>query len=666
MSTGGARGYRLGIDFGTSTTVGVLRRPDGDVRPLLIDGSPLLPSAVYASADGRLLVGRDAVHAARMDPGRLEPSPKRRIAEGRVLLGDRELEAVALVAAVLGRVGEEATRVGGAPPTGVTLTHPASWGSTRRGLLVEAARRAGLPPPRLVPEPVAAASYFTEVLRHAIPAGSAVVVYDFGAGTFDASAVIRGAVGFETAVVDGLEDAGGLDLDAAIVEHLSVWGARQDPAGWQRLSRPATPADRQQRQELWTDARTCKEQLSRSASAELAVVPLGLRTHLTRQEFDALARPLVDRTVRTTRGVLRHAGLRPDQVAGVFLVGGSSRIPLVAAELHRQLGIAPTIIEQPELVVAEGSVRMPADTGTDDGHHTRILPVLAPNTPRPTSPAPLPAPRPPAVVAPVPVSPAVRAPVSPSPAKGVYQSKGRGRGRRRGLVVALAAVVAVAVLGGIGWYVLRPDASAGNGSSGDGGRGHSGDALPPSGWHSAYTSALTSDDQSWWKANVRDDQTNCLIGPSGLTAHMEKQTTAGASGLFRCNGPQPSFTDVAIQVTVKVTSGCAAIWLRTGDKEGYFLDACGSTASLFVLTTSDPSNSNMIHSWSIGDDVTAGPVALGLLAQGSTLSVWNGTRRLGSLSDDAITSGQVDLGAFTGTGDSAEILYRNVKVWQPS
>src|SRR2546423_4646330 len=117
--------FALGVDFGTSNTVAMLRWPDGRARPLLVDGSPLLPSAVYADPGGHLLVGRDAVHSARLDPGRYEPNPKRRIDDQSVLLGDRELPVVDLIAAVLGRIGEEARRTtGGAPPGPGTLTRP--------------------------------------------------------------------------------------------------------------------------------------------------------------------------------------------------------------------------------------------------------------------------------------------------------------------------------------------------------------------------------------------------------------------------------------------------------------------------------------------------------------------------------------------------------------
>jgi molecular chaperone DnaK (HSP70) len=70
QAAGSETQFRLGIDFGTSHTAAILRWPDGHSRPLLFDGSPLLPSAVYAEPGGRLLVGRDAIHAARLDrPG---------------------------------------------------------------------------------------------------------------------------------------------------------------------------------------------------------------------------------------------------------------------------------------------------------------------------------------------------------------------------------------------------------------------------------------------------------------------------------------------------------------------------------------------------------------------------------------------------------------------
>jgi actin-like ATPase involved in cell morphogenesis len=343
------RRHALGVDFGTSNTVAVARWPDGRARPILVDGSPLLPSAVYAEPGGALAVGRDAVHSARLDPARFEPNPKRRIDDGLVLLGENEIPVVDLIAAVLARVAEEWHRAVGPVRPDVTLTCPATWGAARRTLLAEAAARAGLEGARLVAEPVAAATYFAEVLGRDVPIGSVVVVHDFGAGTFDASVVARTAEGFEVMAVDGRDDIGGLDVDAAIVEHL-----RTDE--WQRLMEPSTVEERRAQRQLWDDVRIAKERLSRAQAADFVVPLLDVEAHLTRDELERVARPVLDQTVQVTKGLLHWADLPPGRLAGVFLVGGASRIPLVATLLHRALGEAPVVIEQPELVVAEGSI----------------------------------------------------------------------------------------------------------------------------------------------------------------------------------------------------------------------------------------------------------------------------------------------------------------------
>jgi hypothetical protein len=149
--------------------------------------------------------------------------------------------------------------------------------------------------------------------------------------------------------VDGRDDIGGLDVDAAIVEHLKT-------DDWQRLLEPSTLEERRAQRQLWDDVRIAKERLSRAQSADFVVPLLDTEVHLTRDELEKLARPVLDQTVRVTRSLIRWADLPEGRLAGVFLVGGASRIPLVATLLHRELGEAPVVIEQPELVVAEGSI----------------------------------------------------------------------------------------------------------------------------------------------------------------------------------------------------------------------------------------------------------------------------------------------------------------------
>ncbi|WP_432977712.1 Hsp70 family protein [Dactylosporangium sp. CA-233914] len=385
-----AAGPRLGIDFGTSHTVALLAWPDGRVRPLLFDGSPLLPSAVFAQTDGALLVGRDAVHAARVDPARFEGSPKRRIDDGTVLLGDREVTVPALIGAVLGHVNQEAVRVAGGPVAELTLTHPAAWGVSRRLALVEGAKLAGLPQPALMPEPVAAAHYFAGVLQKPLTSDQGLLVYDFGGGTFDASLVSRSGDGFDVRAVDGIDDLGGLDLDALVVEHTR--GQITDPEVWARLDHPQSTEDRRHRRMLWDDARIAKEMLSRTPSAALHVPIAAADVTITREQFEDKARGMLEQTVRTTVAVVRWAKMDKDKVAGLFLVGGSSRVPLVATLLQRELGLAPTVIEQPELVVAEGSLRawvnvaQPKNPTSAPAHLPQNAPTSGPaGTPAPAS-----------------------------------------------------------------------------------------------------------------------------------------------------------------------------------------------------------------------------------------------------------------------------------------
>jgi branched-chain amino acid transport system substrate-binding protein len=114
---------------------------------------------------------------------------------------------------------------------------------------------------------------------------------------------------------------------------------------------------------LWEDVRLAKEMLSRAASTYVHVPLLDESIPLGREELEQLARPILDRTVTATQLAIASAGINNQQISAIFLVGGSSRIPLCATLLHRAFGIAATAIEQPELVVAEGALQLSPPTG---------------------------------------------------------------------------------------------------------------------------------------------------------------------------------------------------------------------------------------------------------------------------------------------------------------
>jgi actin-like ATPase involved in cell morphogenesis len=439
----------LAVDVGTSHTVAVLRDDRGRDRPLLFDGTPLLPSAVFAGPTGELYVGRDAVHAALTDPARFEPNPKRRVDEGTVLLGDRAYPVVDLIAAVLRRVAAEAARTcGELPPT--VLTHPAGWGPARRALLTDAATRAGLPVLATVPEPVAAAAYFTTVLAHRIPPGGLVGVFDFGGGTLDVAVVRRTHTALEVIGSGGLDDLGGLDLDAAVVTHLGTQLATHAPEIWHRLS--SVPGDGlRDRVLFWSDARSAKEILTRASVAPVPVpgYPPGL--HLTREEFEALAAPLLRRAVDATAAVLRGCRVAPIDLAGLFLVGGSSRIPLVARLLHTTLGLPPTVLEQPELAVAEGAL------------HTDAIPAVSFDGPPEGPPG-----RPEAIPADGPAG-------GPAGESTLVAGRRQGRGGQRRAVLAGLGVL-VALVAGAGTAAALGAFSPGSGRNPATGHGASGSA----------------------------------------------------------------------------------------------------------------------------------------------------------------------------------------------
>ncbi|MET7423432.1 Hsp70 family protein [Dactylosporangium sp. NPDC005555] len=332
--------HRLAIDLGTSNTVAVLRDGDGTARPVLFDGHEQLSSAVHAGPGGALVAGPDAERLARADPAAFEPNPKRRVDDGTVLLGAHTVAVTDALAAVLTTV---AARVPAAPAA-VVLTVPAAWGAPRRAVLTAAAAKAGLGRVDLVSEPLAAAAYFAE--EHDLPPGAALLVVDLGAGTTDLAVVRDGQV-----VAQGGLDVGGLDIDAALV---GVLGTVLPREVWERLDAPVTAADRRDRLLLWQEVRAAKESLSRLTVAPVHVPGCPSDPHLTREELESAAAPLLAPVADLA------ADLAGPDLAAVFLVGGGSRLPLLARILHARLGVAPVVVERPETVVAEGALHATA------------------------------------------------------------------------------------------------------------------------------------------------------------------------------------------------------------------------------------------------------------------------------------------------------------------
>jgi actin-like ATPase involved in cell morphogenesis len=346
--------YSLAVDFGTSFTVAAIANGDG---PRLVDvegdGSCRLPSAVWLDDDGGLVVGNAARHQSVFAPDRYEPTPKRVVGEGDVLLGDRLVPVAEVVAAVLRRAGTEADRVaGGRQPARVVLTHPAEWGAARLDTLRKAAEQAGWPDVELVEEPVAAA---VRIGASRLGPGEHVAVYDFGGGTFDVAVLRRSEDGFDVAGPPGGRDPlGGEDIDQRIVEHLGAGPLGEDP-DWPNLLDPPDVRWRRAASGFRAEVRRAKEGLSAQLAWQLWVPGLEREVQFTRDELEELIASDVEATLDVLAETIAAAGLEPSALAGIYLVGGSSRIPMIADRVWERFAQRPSVQDDPKTVVALGA-----------------------------------------------------------------------------------------------------------------------------------------------------------------------------------------------------------------------------------------------------------------------------------------------------------------------
>jgi molecular chaperone DnaK len=408
---------RVAVDFGTSSTCTAVSIDGRQPQVVVVDGVPLVPSSVYAPRNGTLFVGHEADRQAAMDPSRYEPHPKRRIDEGELLLGDTVLPVLGVVRAVLSRAVREARRLAAdAAADQLVLTHPADWGAPRTGKLRNAA--SGLAGELiLVPEPVAAAVFYS--VGNTVPVGAALAVLDMGGGTVDASVVRREpGGGFRVLATGGDPTFGGADIDQAVLEHVGAQVSGTDPDAWWRLVAGRELADRRRRRVLGQDVRGAKETLSRHSYTDVPMPVPFPDAHVTRESLEKIIEEPMGRTVRLLTNAIAHAGLRPDQLAGVFLVGGSSRIPMVSRLVHERLGVMPVTLDQPETVVARGALLavMANPGGARLAQPHRVPPPALAPVPAPRLPRPSPPPMPPAALV-KPTPPGFPPPAQPPPAR---------------------------------------------------------------------------------------------------------------------------------------------------------------------------------------------------------------------------------------------------------
>ena len=351
----------VGIDLGTTNSLSATVKSGEPVVLADEAGRKLLPSVVRYLKDGSVETGWDALAHAESDPRNTVYSAKRLLARGRSELktlpvlpyeivdapggvairtvqGDKS--PVEVSAEILKTLAKRAETQLGGELTGAVITVPAYFDDAQRQATKDAARLANLSVLRLLNEPTAAA------LAYGLDNGAEGVylVYDLGGGTFDVSLLKLSRGVFEVLGTGGNAALGGDDFDHAVVD----WAVSQ--LGSVEL----TAEDRRQ---LLDRAKAAKEALT-DAPETVLKLELSSGTHvftLTRAIFDQLTKSLVDETLEAVANVLRDAKLANDQIKGVVLVGGSTRMPCVRREVQAYFGFAPLTGIDPDCVVAVGA-----------------------------------------------------------------------------------------------------------------------------------------------------------------------------------------------------------------------------------------------------------------------------------------------------------------------
>ncbi|WP_051581542.1 Hsp70 family protein [Pseudonocardia acaciae] len=340
------------MDLGT-TFVAAARSDDSQVEMVTLgDRSVVMPAAVYVGEDGELVVGEAADRRASSSPERVARQFKRRLGDPTPMrLGDASYSASDLLAALLREVIARVSVIEGEPPSQVVLTHPANWGPFRRAVFEEVPQAAAVPDALTLTEPEAAAMHYAATRR--LDNDELVAVYDLGGGTFDATVVRKVPDGVATlGTPEGVERLGGIDFDQALFEFIdhTADGALTaldmgDPGNVTALAR------------LRQDCVLAKEALSVDTEAVVPVFLPGRHfdVRVTRAEFENMIRAQLESTIIALSRALRTAGVTADELSAVLLVGGSSRIPLVARMVSEELGRPILVDTHPKYAVALGA-----------------------------------------------------------------------------------------------------------------------------------------------------------------------------------------------------------------------------------------------------------------------------------------------------------------------
>jgi molecular chaperone DnaK len=342
----------VGIDLGTTNSVVASVDDDGAVVVLPnANGGEITPSVVYFEPDGTAVVGEEAVQATAVDPENGVPLIKRAMGTEfplRIRGQDHTPESVS--ALILRQLITAATgSPGSSGKVSAVITVPAYFGLAEREATYQAGLIAGIDVLELLDEPVAAAAHY------GLTSGGdrTVLVYDLGGGTFDTTVLQISDGAVRVLATDGHSSLGGADVDRRLLD--VILGRLRERLPPDQLDEITD--DRNMLGELVLETEAAKKDLSARTSRPVVVhTPAGrTKVTVTRADLDACCGDLFDTTVEIIERVLNTAKLDSARdIDEVIMVGGSSRLPMLAQRLREILGTTPRLTD-PDLAVAKGA-----------------------------------------------------------------------------------------------------------------------------------------------------------------------------------------------------------------------------------------------------------------------------------------------------------------------
>jgi molecular chaperone DnaK len=364
-------GRIVGIDLGTTNSLVAFMQGDSPVVIPGEDGSNLVPSVVALDERDQIIVGNAARKYLIETPERSIYSVKRLMGRGiedireelklfpfrladdleagevlRIKLGQKSFTPPEISAFILRQLKRNAERFFNAPVSKAVITVPAYFNDAQRQATKDAGRIAGLDVLRLVNEPTAASlAYGLDKKQNGI-----IAVYDFGGGTFDISTLKLHDGIFEVISTNGDTHLGGDDIDNLLIR-IALDDIRGDTGADLSCNGEAVATIRKAVIEA-------KIALSSQAAAKLDIDLPGRERYqraITREQFEQLIRPIIDRTIGPCKQALNDAALKPEQIDEVVLVGGSTRIPKVRSVVEELFHRTPHTDLNPDEVVALGA-----------------------------------------------------------------------------------------------------------------------------------------------------------------------------------------------------------------------------------------------------------------------------------------------------------------------